>query len=151
MQDVERKRALRREMDSYLTQRRKSSGWGMAQESPLHPTVQPYKEQQMHVEEAPEQVEEEHSEVQESSKGWFGRMVEKLFGDDEVDELMQEDAQAEAEYVPTHEETQEDLKTIATISLNVMKTMPGNHIKNFKDSGDYEVFKNLLKKHKLIK
>ncbi len=127
-------------MDSYLSQRRKSD-WGFFSKPVLHPTVHPYKNKEMK-----EESTVESSESTEQKKGWLSGMVDKLFG-----EAADEDVPAEAVSQVTSTDASADLKELARISLAVMKKMPGDLVHEFKQSADYDRFKELLRKHQLIK
>ncbi|MBI4145184.1 hypothetical protein HY493_03180 [Candidatus Woesearchaeota archaeon] len=142
----ERRKQLRREMDTYISQRRKSEGWSMfkKQAQPaLHPTVQPYKKEE------PMQAPVE-TEYEQSKKGWFSGFMNKLFGEEQPSEDVPQ-SEAQSQMAPSHEETINDLKEIARISLGVMKQMPGEAVREFKATPDYEKFKDILRKHKLIR
>lgn len=149
----ERRRQLRREMDHYLTGRRKLEGGGSwfsqkTQPQPdLHPTIHSYKtKEQAKESEKPEQSPME-ADYETGKKGWISGFVGKLFGAE--GEVTSEDVNAQL--APGHEETMEDLKEVARISLHVMRQMPGDAIAEFKETSDYERFKDILRKHKLIK
>ncbi len=132
----ERRRQLRRDMDSYLSQRRKSD-WSFFKPT-LHPTVRPYKNK-----EADTVVSEMIDE--QPKKGWFSGMVDKLFGAEEAPE----DVSEVQSQVSSTDAT--DLKEIARISIIVMKQLPGDAIHDFKQTPDYDKFKDILRKHQLIK
>jgi hypothetical protein len=147
--DDERRRQLRREMDSYMSQRSKSESWGLFKGKPepaLHPTVHPYKKEGPKVEQAPTQMEAEYDQ---SKKGWFSGFMGKLFGEEAASDVPADHVQSSIG--PSHAETTNDLKEIARISLHVMKQMPGDAIRDFKTTADYEKFKDILRKHKLIR
>ncbi|HSU72605.1 MAG TPA: hypothetical protein VLJ21_02035 [Candidatus Binatia bacterium] len=139
--DDDRRKQLRRDMDSYLSQRKKG-GWSLFKKSEpaLHPTVQPYKKEEPKVEQLQPMEQEYESQ---SKKGWFSGFMNKLFGE-ETQEMPVEES------MPVSD-TSADLKELARIALQVMKQMPGDQIRDFKETPDYEKFKNILRKHKLIK
>jgi hypothetical protein len=137
----ERRKQLKRDMDSYLTQRRKSDGWGFFTKKPehqLHPTIHTYKKEEPAMPDtAPEAK---------SKKGWFSSAVDKMFGAEDVAE------DAPLEQVQSQvADASADLKELARISLGVMKRMPGDMISEFKQTPDYDAFKDILRRHKLIK
>ena len=43
------------------------------------------------------------------------------------------------------------MKVFWGIALAVMKQMPGEAVRDFKSTPDYEKFKDILRKHKLIR
>ena len=151
----ERRRQLRREMDNYLTGRRRKEGggWFSQKPQPLHPAIQPYKKEQQQVQEDDSQPQGPQgpmeSEYEKSNKGWFSGFVGKLFGSEESPDVSQ--GEVSAQLAPTPEETLNDLKEVSRISLHVMRQMPGDAISEFKSTPDYERFKDILRKHKLIK
>jgi hypothetical protein len=143
--DDDRRKQIRREMDSYLSQRKKTGSWSLFKKEPqpaLHPAVHPYKKEET-VEPKLEHPMEQEYESQ-SKKGWFSGFMSKLFGEDV------EEAPAETSQV-MNDDTLTDLKEIARISLAAMKQMPGDAIREFKETPDYDKFKMILRKHKLIK
>jgi hypothetical protein len=44
-----------------------------------------------------------------------------------------------------------DMREVAKIALKMIKELPDDHLRKFKDSPDFADLKNLLKKHELIK
>ena len=137
----ERRKQLKRDMDSYLTQRRKSDGWGFFTKKPehqLHPTIHTYKKEEPAMPEtAPES---------DSKKGWFSSMVEKMLGAEETPEDVSQEA-----VMSQVGDASADLKEVARISILVMKKLDGDSMREFKESADYHAFKTILQKHKLIK
>ena len=95
----ERRKQLRRDMDQYISQRRKGEGWGLfkKQAQPaLHPTVQPYKK------EGPMEQSPADTEYEQSRKGWFSGFMGKLFGEEQpVHDISQE--QVQSQLIPGHE------------------------------------------------
>lgn len=140
----ERRKQIRRDMDSYLSQRKKG-GWTLFKKSDpqpiLHPAVQPYKKEEPNVEKLEQPMEQEYES---QKKGWFSGFMDKLFGEETVEATEQVAA-------PVDTDAAADLKELARISLQVMKTMPGELIRDFKETADYEKFKTILRKHRLIK
>ncbi|MBI4151106.1 hypothetical protein HY492_03195 [Candidatus Woesearchaeota archaeon] len=136
----ERRRQLRRDMDSYLSQRRKSD-WSFFKPA-LHPTVHPYKNSKEAEPMASEVIDEQ------PKKGWISGMVDKLFGAEDVPEDVSEEA-VQSQVSST--DATADLKEVARISLAVMKRMDGDAIHEFKQTPDYDKFKEILRKHQLIK
>ena len=134
----ERAKQLHRDMNSYLSQRKKDS-WSEKKEKPiLHPIVHPYKKEEP-MEQAKSPMEQEYEK-----KGWFSGFMSKLFG---------EEAQPADEAAPAApaNDAVADLKEVARISLQVMKKMPADLVREFKESPDYEKFKAILRKHNLAK
>jgi len=86
-------------------------------------------------------------EYETTKKGWVSSFVDKLFGSEA--EITKGDVENQLE--PSADETTEDLKEISRISLHVMRQMPSEAISEFKTTPDYEKFKDILRKHKLIK
>ena len=151
----DRRRQIRRDIDRYLTDRRKTGGWFKSQpkpQSPLHPTIQTYKNT-MNTDNTEEQKEEKppgemETDYETAKKGWLSSMVDKLFGA-EASEVNQDELALQT--APSLLETTDDLKEIARISLHVLRQMEGDQIKDFKQTPDYEKFKDILRKHNLIK
>ena len=138
--ELRRKQELKREIEGYISERRKGSGLFKnlfkqepKKEEPLHPTVKPYEEER-----AGPASEMEKEYEQEQKKGFFA----SIFGGFTA---------KEEEPAKTDSEAEQDLKEIARISLHMLKQMPGELIHNFKQTPDYERFKELLRKHQLIK
>lgn len=137
----DRRKQLRRDMDSYISSRKKES-WSMFKKEPqpiLHPTVHPYKKEEPKVEQA-QPMEQEYDA---QKKGWFSGFMNKLFGEEQ--EVIETPVQ------PVSHDAAADLKEIARISLGVMKQLSGDQIHEFKETSDYEKFKTILRKHNLIK
>ena len=44
-----------------------------------------------------------------------------------------------------------DMKEVSKITLNMIRQLPDEELKKFKESSDFETMKNILKKHELIK
>ena len=82
-----------------------------------------------------------------AKKGWFTSMVDKMMGAEEPSE----DVPMEQVQTSHVGDTTADLKELARISLAVMKRMPGDMISEFKQTSDYDAFKDILRRHKLIK
>ncbi|MEK6849865.1 MAG: hypothetical protein AABY01_04845 [Nanoarchaeota archaeon] len=135
----ERRKQLKKDMESYISTRRKSD-WSFTK--PFHPTIQEYKPKQ-------EESAVENTEVTEK-KGWFSKVSSKIFGE-AADEATEDVPAAQVHSQISSSETHTDLKELARISLGVMKQMPGEQIHEFKQSPDYDKFKTILKKHNLIK
>lgn len=133
----DRNKQLHRDMDSYLSRRKRDSWSGHVGQPVLHPIVHPYKKEEP-MEQAKSPMEQEYEK-----KGWFSGFMNKLFGEDtETTETVS---------TVTTTDTSTDLKELARISISVMKKMPGDLVREFKESPDYEAFKSILRKHNLGK
>jgi len=86
-----------------------------------------------------DEFEEEYEEAEE--KGGFFSGIKKWFSSD-VEEVVEE------EYEP---ELPEDLKDILRIQNKWLKKLPAKEMKLFKESQDYQVYKDVLKRYGLIK
>lgn len=144
-----------RELERYLAQRRKSRA-GIAQllnvlkprkkmpdKAELPSDVQPYDEEQENPEEKPELAEEEKK----SDKNVLKSILEKigLVAKEGVEE------EEKAQELIAQDETKEDFKEVAKITLAVIKQLPSEQMRAFKNSPDFERLKTILKKHNLIK
>ena len=90
----------------------------------------------------PEEVEVYEEEAKQGPKEG---MLAKLFKKEEPlnEELLQTRMQAE--------DLTEDMKEISKIALSVVKQLPDEQLRAFKESPDFEKLKVILKKHDLIK
>lgn len=101
-------------------------------------------EEEAQEEEGNAEIEDEYDEgVRE--KGLIAGFLGKLFGKAGANENVCADEIAEAV------ETIDDLKKVAEISTKVMKMLPPEKVKELKESGDFKDFKEILKRHNLIK
>jgi hypothetical protein len=98
-----------------------------------------------------EAQEEEDSELEEEydegarEKGIIGRFIDRLFvSTKESDEEQAEDVMETVDKF-------DDLKKVAEISTKVMKMLPKDKLNELKSSDDFKNFKEILKKHDLIK
>lgn len=87
----------------------------------------------------PEQV-EVYTEPQPKQPGLLSKMFKKEAVNEE---LMREHMRAD--------DALDDMKEVAKIALSMIKQLPDEQLKAFKNSPDFERLKTLLKKHELIK
>lgn len=105
-------------------------------------------------EEVPEKMTEEEikeekeleTEYKEEVKkeGFFSRLFGKFFVKTREEEEFQEASDQIAE-------DYQDMKTIAQIATKALKMLPAKEMKAFKESDDFVIFKEILKKRNLIK
>jgi len=90
----------------------------------------------------------EPNEYDEPREGWWTRFKKSLGkpAEPEMQEVPEQDLQ-----MPTTNPTEEDMKEVARIALTVLRKMPPELVKEFKSTPDYEKFKELLRKHNMIK
>ncbi len=107
------------------------------------PEKEEYKKEEA-AEEAPaSELEEEYvEEVQ--RQGWVSRLVSRIFVKSREEEELEEASDEIAEDI-------QDMKTIAEIATKVMKMLPPEEMKKFKESDEFQIFKEILKKRELIK
>ncbi|MBI4451255.1 hypothetical protein HY642_04740 [Candidatus Woesearchaeota archaeon] len=133
-----RKQLVNEELERYIASRKKRTPWTgvfASREKKMEPTVQPYKE---------EQVSEEEYE---QGKGFFAKMAEKLFGEKPAAEPAQIEVQPEIDAG----EILSDMKELSRISLSIIKQLPPEQVQELKQTQDFERFKEILRKHKIIK
>jgi len=153
MSDSNRKTELNRDLSSYIASKRKSSfslkgiftGSQQSENTAsMHPEVKPYesKEEEKEVpsmdDEAVEELEEEYAE---ESKGFFSKL-KGLFKPEKEPEDSEEDVE---------ELANPELKELARITLTVLKKLPGQELREFKNSEDFAKFKDILARNNLIK
>ncbi|MBI5065291.1 hypothetical protein HZA97_03560 [Candidatus Woesearchaeota archaeon] len=125
-----------KDLDEYLSERsRKQFFFNMVQtfkskkpEVKLSPDVETY--------EAANAVKEEKT----SKQGFFSRLFSSTESKEFV-ELPHQDVQP----------TKDELKFVAQVALNKIKRMPSEELEVFKGSEEFQKFKEVLKRHELIK
>jgi len=129
------KEEFEREMEEYL-RARKRAGFNI---KAFFQKFLPKKQEKV---EMPEEVEVYEEEVKQEPKEG---MLAKLFKKEEPlnEELLQTRMQVE--------DMTEDMKEISKIALSVVKQLPDEQLRTFKESPDFEKLKVILKKHDLIK
>ena len=100
----------------------------------------------------PEQVElhEEVEVYEESSKQPLGQRVKEKV----LTKFFKKEEPAEEEIMRTKMEAEDaisDMKEVSKIALGVVKQLPDEQLREFKQSEDFEKLKTILKKHELIK
>ncbi len=101
------------------------------------------KEKKIEADAAEEELEDQYVEEIEK-EGWFSRLIAKIFVKSREEEELEDAADEIAE-------DQQDMKVIAEISTKVMKMLPAEQLKEFKQSEEFHMFKEILKKRELIK
>ncbi|MEK6857864.1 MAG: hypothetical protein AABX39_04725 [Nanoarchaeota archaeon] len=137
---MDSKLAFDRELDEYLSERKKTRVLhniiqGLKRESNkinLHPSLETYTTS------APQQISLPNGEREEKPRKGF---LARLFSPEEEEPNMAEQLNA----------MRSDMKQLAKITLDVIKKMPPQEVATFKQSDDFAVLKELLKKHSLIK
>jgi len=124
-----------RDLEEYLHARRRS---GLDLKGLLSRIVPKKKERPQ----LPEQVEiyEEPKEEPQVKAPFFARFLGKSAS---KDELVQSQMQAE--------DAVSDMKEVAKIALGMIRNLPSEQLRSFKQSSDFERLKLILKKHELIK
>jgi len=128
-----------KDIDDYISSRRKrSSLFSMKEESVrLHPeSDQPYPEPEPEVMVEPELSEPvDVVESVEPKEGFFSRIFKKK----------------EEPVIEPPNELIRDLKIVSKIALSIAKQLPPDKLEDLKRSDQYAQFKEILKKHGLIK
>ena len=159
----QRKTEVSRDLDSYISQRRKSEGWGwfgkqeeskgrlnvkmgQGQEQESVVTQPESITQDPVVEDQSQSMQNEYKETAEK-KSFF----HKVFGGLKRHPTSQ--GVEKVEEIVVHEESGDvqDLQELARIALRVMKRLPPEDLAEYKSSEDFERMKDLLRKHKIIK
>ena len=97
-------------------------------------------------EEQKEEAQEEEAEVYDAAqKGWIKRFLTTLFGGEDGEQNFDADEIAGAIT------TQDDLKEVARISMNVMRMLPPERVAELKNTEDFQKFKEILKSHNLVR
>lgn len=94
-------------------------------------------------EEPKSEIEEEYKE-EVQKKDWISSIIDRIFVKTREEEEFEEVSDELAE-------DEQDMKSIAEISTNVMKMLPPEKLKEFKQSEEFHKFKEILKKRDLIK
>jgi hypothetical protein len=127
-----------RDLEEYISEKKKSRVLHNIMQSikmesskiKLNPSLETYDAP------APQQISSQNEE-QKPKKGFLAR----LFSPEEEEPNMAEQLNA----------MRSDMKQLAKITLDVIKKMPPQEVVAFKQSDDFAVLKELLKKHSLIK
>lgn len=100
-------------------------------------------EEKAEEEKAEEELEEEYQE-EVKKESWISNLIAKIFVKSREEEELEEASDELAEDF-------QDMKTIAAISTKVMKMLPPEKMKEFKEGEDFAKFKEILRKRELIK
>lgn len=136
LSDSARKKELAKDLDMYLSQRRQQDAPVVASQP------KPYDTQP---EETSVDVVEDDLEYA-PKKSWFSNVMERLFGPEEEATLHEEPEEDVPEGDP-----RQDLREVASIALLVIKQLPNKTLEEFKESRDFVKFKEILRRHKIIK
>ena len=94
--------------------------------------------------------EELAKEYETERKGFLGRMMEKWFGARE--EIPQEEnSDQQISQIVEKDALTSDIRVVAKIALQLSKQVPPEQLHEFKESNDFILFKDILRKHGLIK
>jgi hypothetical protein len=111
----------------------------------LSAEVRPYKEEKLEV--AIKSVEDSSAaaklekEYEAEKAGWFGGLLASIGL--KKKELPKEE--------PVEDPMEEDMKELAKISMMVIRNLPSPVLAEFKDTSEFAKFKEILKRHNLIK
>jgi predicted RNA methylase len=131
---------ISRDLDDYLRARKKSSLSITNLLDNINERVKKFRAPKPKVE-MPQEVEVYDEPVPKEPKKPF---YHKLFNKENIDEeLIRSRMQAQ--------DAIEDIKEISKISLKMIKELPDEHLRKFKESPEFEKLKSILKKHELIK
>ncbi len=102
-----------------------------------------------------EQVSEQKHEFEPSyKKGWLKEFID-IFKSSEEPEYIHLDENIKLDLSGTEREDvsmiKDDLKEVAKIALNTLKSLPKNEIESFKKTESFTRFKDILKRYNLIK
>lgn len=148
-----KKNEFNKELSNYIAKRRKQNPF-RAPEGIYEPKKQPasvidnHEVDKMDEDTTPEEL---ANEYETERKGFFSKLFQKWFG---VKEELASEEPAEQEQISQIVEKDavlEDMRTIARIALGLSKQVPPERLSEFKQSQDFAVFKEILKKHGLIK
>ena len=131
---------ISRELDTYISRRRT--------QEPIEPVQVQEPVVQEEVIPVVEDVSSDPDFVE--KKSWFSNLMEKVFGPDE-DELVPEAVGEEVTNVVPSDELQTDMRNLAEISLGIIRRLPQRTLEDFKSSDDFGQFKEILRKHSIIK
>jgi hypothetical protein len=144
-----RQKEISRDIDSYISSKRKGSGlFGMFSKKEdevvmTHPHVKPYDDTPVDTapiaEEMPVQADEMPVEEKGDKKGWFSRFFKDE--DQPVQEMV-------AEQVPSDDA---DLREVARITLGFMRMTDAAALAQIKSSPDFDKFKEILRRRNIIK
>ncbi|MBN1156773.1 hypothetical protein JXA85_04095 [Candidatus Woesearchaeota archaeon] len=114
-----------------------------------------FEEEMEQLDEKEEELIEEEAEIKQKKKNLLSRFIRALgFGSDE-EEVTEEDYEQEVEVEKSeHEKYNEilnDMKLLGKLSVGMLKMVPKKDLQRYKESEDFEVFKEILKKYNLIK
>lgn len=163
-----RRSELNRDIGNYISSRRKNkfkigTFFKSAQkkdDAELHPEVRPYSHKEPMTSEqelvepmietdADEITEEEFDAAQEEIQAELNEhkkvgFFQRMFGNKKEEQEAEELDAFESEPDP-------DLKEISKITLDVLKKLDGDDLREFKESEDFARFKDILKRNNLIK
>ena len=109
-----------------------------------------------------EEFEEDYDEIEskEQNKGFFRRLWESISGpekltdgdiESDLEAVEQSSNQIKEEAMKEVVQTQQDMKDVAMITTKLIKKLPVKELNEFKNSEDFENFKSILLKHRIIK
>jgi len=137
------KRDFDREMEAYISAKRKGKPFSfkdfISKIIPKHDeTVDVPEDVEVYVEQ-----EEIKAEPVEKKEPWLKRIFSI--------KKEKEEPEPEVEYKLLAEDAVADLKFLTKVTLENIKNLPPDKIKEFKKSDDFDKLKKILKKHELIK
>lgn len=131
---------ISRDLDDYLRARKKSTISITNLLDSINDKIKKFKTSKPKVD-MPEEVEVYDQPIPKEPKKPF---YHKFFNKENVDEeLIRARMQAQ--------DAIDDIKEISKISLKMIKELPDEHLRKFKESPEFEKLKTILKKHELIK
>ena len=85
-----------------------------------------------------------------------GQIVTNIFSKLDVFDVIGKKSEAAAEYAEMKEfgeviETSNDVKELARVSANILRLLPPEKLEEFKRGNDFKSYKDILKKHQIIK
>jgi hypothetical protein len=96
------------------------------------------------MEDEAESLEEQEEEIEEEKEGLFRRIINKL-------KMNKTEEIPEEEEVELAHELDEDTKKVLKMSYEWLKYMPESKLRDFKESEDFALYKEVLKKYGLAK
>ncbi len=126
-----------RDMHEYLRARRRA---GLNIKEILKGLIPKRKPEKIEMPEEIEVYDEKEEAPKAPKEGVFAKMFKK---EPAQEEIMQAQMQVE--------DTITDMKEVSKITLNMIRQLPDEELRKFKQSPDFERLKNILKKHELIK
>lgn len=144
MADGSRREELADDLSSYIASRKRKK-LNFKKLFAFSAEVKPYKEEKLEM--AVKSIEDSEAaaklekEYEAEKAGWFGSLLASIGL--KKKELPKEE--------PAEEPALEDLREIAKISMIVMRNLPSPVLAEFKDTPEFAKFKEILKRHNLIK